>query len=328
MSLEIVELKKDELDEYDRLVEISSEGTIFHKSWWLNCFKDVYRYRYEVKYVGVYQNDGNLISAIPIPIHKRGFINFIYPPKLTPYLGSVFYPENVKYYSLISKRKKINKEFVYVMKDCGITVLYPFSHDHVDLQPYKWRGFSIEVSYTYVIDLNQPLDVIWDGMHSSRRRDIRKAEKSNIQIAENDLISFLELNEETFRRQKKRINLKKFWKIIFNECSKRNCCKIWTAYLNNEPIASLFLIWDNKRAYYIGGGINQNSQGIMSLLMWNAIKASKEMGLKEFDFEGSDIPTIEMYFRKFGGTIRPILYIRDKSVIVDIIVKLRKHMIK
>jgi hypothetical protein len=110
--------------------------------------------------------------------------------------------------------------------------------------------------------------------------------------------------------------------MIFNECSKRGCCKIWTAYLNDEPMASLFLVWDNKRSYYIGAGINQNSRGIMSLLTWNAIKFSKELSLREFDFEGSSVPTIEMYFRKFGGVIRPILYIKENSVIVDFILKL------
>jgi len=78
-------------------------------------------------------------------------------------------------------------------------------------------------------------------------------------------------------------------------------------------MASLFLVWDNKRAYYLGDGINENSKGTMSLLIWYAIKFSKELGLKEFDFEGSNIPTIEMYFRKFGGHIKPVFYISDKK---------------
>ena len=40
--------------------------------------------------------------------------------------------------------------------------------------------------------------------------------------------------------------------------------------------------------------------------MWKAIKFSKEeLGLAEFDFEGSMVPQIEQFFRKFGGILTP-----------------------
>ena len=77
-------------------------------------------------------------------------------------------------------------------------------------------------------------------------------------------------------------------------------------------MASLFLVWDEKHAYYIGGGINENSKGLMSYLLWDAIKFSKEKDLSVFDFEGSDVPSIEQYFRQFGGEITPVYYITSK----------------
>ena len=79
-------------------------------------------------------------------------------------------------------------------------------------------------------------------------------------------------------------------------------------------MASLFLVWDEKQAYYVGGGINENSRGLMSYLVWDAIKFSKEKGLNVFDFEGSDVPSIEQYFRKFGGVIIPVYTIERRRI--------------
>ena len=40
--------------------------------------------------------------------------------------------------------------------------------------------------------------------------------------------------------------------------------------------------------------------------MWRAIQyTATDLKLPEFDFEGSAIPAVEQFFRKFGGTLTP-----------------------
>jgi len=66
--------------------------------------------------------------------------------------------------------------------------------------------------------------------------------------------------------------------------------------------ASLYCVWDDRRAWYLGGGGDPGlrSSGAGSLLMWELIKESaKHVGC--FDFEGSMLPGVERYFRNFGG---------------------------
>ena len=46
MTTEVREIKKSEIEEYNELVKISKEGTLFHLSWWLDSFKDIYKYKY------------------------------------------------------------------------------------------------------------------------------------------------------------------------------------------------------------------------------------------------------------------------------------------
>jgi len=323
MNIEIRRITKAEIEDYERLVHTSNEGTIFHESWWLDTFKKVYRHGYSVQYIGLFQ-EPNLLAAIPIPVHRRIGINFIHNPKLTPYLGPMFSQELLKgkRVSHISKQKEANSLFAKVLKKSGLVLYYPFSLGHIDLQPYKWTGFKIGVHYTYTIDLNQPLEEIWAEMDKRRRNEIRKVDSLNPEIAKDELKSFITLNEMSFKRQRKKYNLKKFWKMLFEECSKRGQCKVWTAYIKEEPVASVFLVWDNRRAYYLGGGIKDNSHGTMSLLLWKAIKFSKKRGLKIFDFEGSDVPSIEKYFREFGGKIQPVYYIEHNSIKTNLMLNL------
>jgi hypothetical protein len=74
------------------------------------------------------------------------------------------------------------------------------------------------------------------------------------------------------------------------------------------PIGAVWIVWDEKRAYYLLGGYSDpmKSGNAVPLALWHAIQfTAVDLGLPEFDFEGSMVPTIERFFRKFGGTIKP-----------------------
>ncbi len=293
----------------------STNITPFHNVWWLKSLES-YSSRFKVDFWGISKDDA-FVAVLPVLTYKILGLSIV-RNYLTPYLGPIFSNDvfRGKQVSVVSRVKEINAVFADVLKSYRFVLHYPFSPWHRDLQPYKWVGFRIGVKYTYVIDLSVPLNKIWETMESSRRRDIRKAERLNPVIIEDDIDNFVELNSMTFERQGKKYDLKRLWRLLFEECSKREMCRVWTAYVNKEPLASIFLVWDKERAYYIGGGINGDSRGTMSLLMWNAIKFSKEKGLKVFDFEGSDVPSIEGYFRKFGGEIIPVFYVQSKLAAV------------
>ena len=77
---------------------------------------------------------------------------------------------------------------------------------------------------------------------------------------------------------------------------------------DGEPLGAVWIAWDEKRAYYLLGGYDQSgkSNNAVALAMWRAIQfTANDLKLPEFDFEGSMIPAIERFFRKFGGTLTP-----------------------
>jgi lipid II:glycine glycyltransferase (peptidoglycan interpeptide bridge formation enzyme) len=70
----------------------------------------------------------------------------------------------------------------------------------------------------------------------------------------------------------------------------------------------VYIVWDKDTCYYLLGGYDpeRSHSGASALAMWEAIKYAKnELKLSKFDFEGSMVPAIEMFFRKFGGEITP-----------------------
>ncbi len=320
--MDIRKLNKDDLAVYDDLVNSSIEGTIFHKSWWLSMFKDYYGNSYKVDFYGAFEAE-NLISGLPVPTHSKFGIKFIYNPKLTPYLGPFYIYRSENKYGEITRKKKINDEFGKILSSLKSCIYkYSFQYNNIDLQPFNWFGFDIGVGYTYILNLND-LDHIWKNMEKKRRNDINKSYKQNYVVKLNEIEKFIELNNETMKRQNHSILSEKLWLKIYNECKKNDCCEIFTIFKDQMAIASLFLIWDNKRSYYLGGGISGSSKGAMSLAIWEAIKYTKEkLYLNEFDFEGSSVRSLEFYFRKFGGEIKPIFFIKENSIRRSIITKL------
>jgi hypothetical protein len=251
---DIRKLNKDNLVEYDNLIDDSIEGTIFHKSWWLTMLKDYYGDSYNVDFYGAFEGE-YLISGLPIPIHNKFGIKFIYNPKLTPYLGPFHLTRkfgNNKKYGDITRKKKINDDFAKILSNLKNCIHYMFDFHTMDMQPFMWNDFNIDVHYTYVLNLDD-LDRIWKDMDKTRRHDINKCCKEYNDIRFDKIDDFIKLNSKTMERQGLEILDKDLWLTIFNSCTQHDCCKVFTAYKDQLAIASLFLIWDNKRSYYLSG---------------------------------------------------------------------------
>ena len=75
---------------------------------------------------------------------------------------------------------------------------------------------------------------------------------------------------------------------------------------NGLTKGAAYIVWDENSVYYLAGGVSTEgkNEGIMQLLLWEAIKFSSSMNLA-FDFEGSMIESIERFFRSFGPQQKP-----------------------
>jgi len=296
-------LRQEEYPDWDNFVASSSQGTLFHKSYWLKASGR------EFSIYG-YFKDGKLFAGLPIVhgVSKFGLRRGSHPP-LTPYLGVIFRESSSKYISRVSAEKEMSQAIAARLKEDFHAIRFNFSPVLTDLQPFIWEGFTSGVRYTYLLKPND-LEDVWKGMDAKRRNDIRRAQKDGIYVETSDDFELtFSLVEKSFERQEKEATFRKT-AFKYNEVlnQKEQCKSFLARNKDGKAIAVVYIVWDEKRSYYLLGGYDPKSShhGASAIAMWEAIKFTKEeLGLSQFDFEGSMIQPVEQFFRKFGGKLTP-----------------------
>lgn len=324
-------IEESDLKDYDDLISNSKCATIFHERRWLDGYKRV-NDRYFVDYYGIYDNNGELISVVPLTYFKYLGQNIISLPKLTPYLGPIMNKDDtyeaLRNYKKISIEKDVHKNVVSVINSTGICMNYRFNSSINDFQVYRWNNYDVRLKYTYKIYADD-VESLWLGLDRKLRNDIRNVEKKDIEIKLGDVNQFILLNKVRMEDKKHEIVNSNYWKLIYDTFGETNA-EIMTIYVSGDAVSSIFLVWDDRCAYYLGGGGGYGVRGASSKLLWDTINyIFTNLNLNVFDFEGSNVESIEYYFRKFNGFLEPIYYIERRDLpfhFVNMMNSLRRRM--
>ena len=179
---------------------------------------------------------------------------------------------------------------------------------------YLWDGWAIMVDVTFILHFEGISERdIWDGLDPSRKRSIKRARKDGIHVScpedTNELDELISLYEKTFMRQRRKPPYPDLCMKIMRESMRLGMGKGWVAReKGGAPIAFVFIVWDERWAYYLFGGYDHERKhhGAGALAMWEAIRFLHRKGLRGLDFEGSHIRNIARYFKGFGA--RPVPY--------------------
>lgn len=289
---------------YRILCEQESSISIFNQAWWLDivCNKGDWD-------VCLVEKDGKIIASMPFYIKKRYFFTLITQPPLTQYLGIWFRSTVVNYSKELSKQKHLMSELIAQLPSYNyFSQNWPYHQ--TNWLPFYWKGFSQTTAYTYVIEDLSDLESVWTGLQGKTRREIKKAEsKFNLKIqTELPVKSFIDLNKLTFFRQNKSAPYSEnLIERIFSAASKKEQAKIFIAQdETGRNHAGVLIIWDENSCYYLmgGGDPELRNSGASSLCLWEAIKYSSSRTNK-FNFEGSMVESIEVFFRGFGSIQKP-----------------------
>jgi len=61
------------------------------------------------------------------------------------------------------------------------------------------------------------------------------------------------------------------------------------------------------------------------LLVQKSIEKAKQLGCQIFDFEGSMLKGVEIFFRNFGGKMEPYYTINKASLPIEMLLKFKKR---
>jgi hypothetical protein len=284
-------------------------NSLFGSPWWLDAVIPNEWDAVELR------QDGNVIARLPYAIkHKLGLTLLTMPP-LTPNLGPWIAPLPGKYATQLSQQKERLDALIEQLPPHDL-FLQTCHYSMTNWLPFYWQGFTQTTRYTYVIDDLTDLDQVWHNFQSNARRVIRKAEKEVVVRTDLEVDQFLHLNTMTFQRQGRALPYKpELVHRLEAACVKQQARRMFFAEDAQGLIhAALYLIWDDRSAYYLMGGGNPTlrNSGAMTLLMWSAIQFAATVTQK-FDFEGSMIESIEIFFRDFGAKQIPYFQVMHLS---------------
>lgn len=314
--MQVRKLTENELPLYSALAK--SEGSIFNSTEWLSIYGE------NISIYGIFDNAEKLIGGFYFFIQKKFGITFCKTPPFSPSIGLFYINKSSNTSNKLTFDKKIISAFVDFLdaQNYQLKVL-AMPHHCEDMQPFYWKKYKVIPNYTYLINLEETAESISNAMSPERRNDIKKAEKDNIEIRKTEnMIVVKELVIKTFERQSSEISESFLNKILFDFATAENSFA-FVAYSDNKPISSAFCIHDTKTAYYLLGGYDNSLKhnGAGPLALRQCLHYAKEIGLKEFDFEGSMIPAVEKYFRGFGGKLTPYYFVNKGILPIELALK-------
>lgn len=175
------------------------------------------------------------------------------------------------------------------------------------------NGFIFEDHLNFLINLDQPLDDLWIGLRPNARRNIKKAQRSGLQIEEiqeaHEIPSVYRVLKEVYKRIQVPLPDISLFQAAFEILGPQGMLKILVAKLNGSIIGALCLLFYKGIVHYWYTGTLREfaSYRAGDSLVWHSLELGHKNGFHTFDFGGGGKPDekygVREFKAKFGGTL-------------------------
>jgi hypothetical protein len=296
--------KKD----WDIFVDSSPQGTVFHKSYFLESYGE------PVKYLRYSKGEESLAGF--------AFIELSEGMKLMPY--QAFSGIIMRDFSGLDEYER-NEHTFNILETFAGYLFQRYSRvefsNHwtiIDMRPFDWLNYyerekgyyRINICYTSHLDISRPTETT--GYARLRRRDLKKGTENNRFITrESDDIELLNsLHDMNFKKQKierPKIGIRAL-KNICQNLIQAKAGKLFVTYMNDEPAVASFFIYDRFRAYhlFVGTDLRWKDLGVGTKNLHDCcIYLNENLNIKELDMVGINSPKRGAYKLSYGGKIVP-----------------------
>lgn len=288
-------LEPNEYPLWDALVDVSPQGSVFCRSWWLSAVGDV-------RVLACFSGN-QIIAGIPLYFERRFGIPVCTMPKLTQTWGIVIQPLKGKAVAAAARETKILRAFASRLS--RYRVFFQAFHPNLsNWLPFYWSGFRQTTRFTYVLDDLADLDRLWEGISDSARGPIRKAQEAGLTVVPCGIDEVYRCECLSYGRQA-RIppHSESLLKGIYRAAKEHDSGACFAVVDQGGTVHSaLLLVWDRNRAYNLVAGTDSELKrnGANSMGVWDAIQFAARRS-RAFDFAGSVIEGVERFNRSFGA---------------------------
>lgn len=271
------------LAQWDDVLSHFPQHTIFHRAAWIELLIAVHDLKPSLVTV---RQEGRPVAAWPSLWLRKGPLRIIGSPLpgwSTAYMGPLFAGEadvNVALAAMLDSRW---------MRAAYINCKALDDRRPIDLSAFGFTG--VRDFDTYMVDLTQGEEALWDNLKSECRTRVRKARNQQLEIAEETSRDFADdywtMCEQTFANSGiEPTHNRRFVFELWDRLHSAHNLLVLSAKKDGKRLATLVLPYDDHTMYYWGGASFLEYRHIPShnLLHWEAMMRARSMGLKWYDF--------------------------------------------
>ena len=328
-EIEVRELNENEYNNWDKLVENSPHGTIFHSSDWLKICNE--SFNKDLKLYGCFEND-TLVGGCSLFVNNfKGILKFASSTcPMTPYGGII-----LRQSATTKVRKQVQEQHNLVKCLCDTFSKEKFnkiyitnSADFLDIRPFTWNNWDSSVRYAYYLNLEEDVE---KNMCRNAKRNIKKTIESGVQVEKmQDAKVFYDLTSMVYERQNLKLPVSElFFEKVIDLLKSKNVGDMWVAKMESgEIVDSKILLWDNKRVYSWAGASNTAfmQDGFTYLLYLSIFKELNDMGFKEINLMTANVSRFTNFITCFNPELVPYYTIYKEDNRSNILKKLSNRL--
>jgi hypothetical protein len=280
---------------YDQLVE--DTGSVFACSWWLDAVAPGRWRSHAIEHQGV------TVAAWPTVVRATRWGEVHEGARLTPFLGPLMRLPEPPVRHWAEQLRLLEALLAEIGPAAAVDARCHPGFDY--WTPLLWNSFTQTTTYTWRLDDLGDLEAVFAAARENIRREVRKAAKRGVTVSDGSIEELLEVHAHTAAQQEiaEAAGTPAVLRRVEEAAAPRDARSILIARDDDGLVhAGAYLVHDAHYTYYLVGGSDAGlrNSGAMSATMWAAIELAAKRGTG-FDFEGSSLPSVERFFRAFGG---------------------------
>lgn len=311
--------KNSDPELWDKFVDQSENGTIFHKYQWLKAAEK--ESRTALHLLTCDKPGEGTIALFPVFILKKFFLRILLSPPngcAIQELGPVFLPGDKKPQKTETDQTQSIKSFLdYIHRNLQPD-FWHINTNHYDVRSFTWHGFSAKPLYTYVLSLKDENTNFEKNLDKRIRNRIKKVKNDeSLELRNGNPNDIHQLISELKQKYKKQNRVFKPSFTYFNELLEitndegLHCSAV---YHNNKFLTGFLLLKHKKTLRSWLGGVNSENcpAGVIEYLQWHNISQAKADGIDIYERMGANTPHISASKAKYGLSPR-VYYALEKK---------------
>ncbi len=303
-KLAVEQISTNEVIDLAEVINKSEESTIFHTSEWNNILFEVFGTKLIILMV---KRNSEPVGSLTLNESGKFGPRTVYrsPDRRfeTVYGGPLAIAG-------LTDQGLIKKQLIkYLQSKSKASFIELWLPPIINADPLKEMGFQVTPFYTSIVNLAKNEEQLWTNIHQKTRNQIRKAQKSGVQIIKDGsayLAEYYAMVKETLGSEGVSVLPLRFYEKVLNVLEPKKMARLFIAIHNGKAISGAIFLFHKDTVYYWHGASLREYLSVSpnNLIQWELIKLSRQEGYIKYDLlsiEPDRLPGIANFKMRFGG---------------------------